>query len=282
MRNNIRLLKVIFSCFVFALLFFTSCSKEELRNVEEEKQHAEIRDYIINEYHFDADKVLLDGDEFVAGCVFFPIDNFWEKYTLSEQGEDSLLTPENEGDITNRRHYRSTHKVPPGTYKVRLAWNLPWNIKNSTRNAIAAWNALNLDVKFVETNFNNQHIYVSYVSFNCPNDYYSQAGQLNERYATAELPWSWLWVKRPGRNIRVNSSNCAGLANQSWFVRKHVMMHELGHAIGFRHTDGWAGGQLFANGCNGADFSSIMRERVPNNTGAKFSNCDQKIFKAYY
>ena len=84
--------------------------------------------------------------------------------------------------------------------------------------AIDEYNALGLDITFVLT-FGASNDADMVVYRNASGGYYAQAG-----FPSGGNPYKWNWL---GNNV----------SSYGVTVTKHVIMHEIGHSLGMRHTD---------------------------------------------
>jgi len=81
----------------------------------------------------------------------------------------------------------------------------------------------------------------------------------------------------PGERIRFNPIY---YNNQSDKMKFLAVLHELGHTIGFMHTDGTNGVRV--GPCRTNDPGSVMQERIKENLCNGYSSCDKKAYKAFY
>ncbi|MDB5060722.1 MAG: hypothetical protein JWP67_565 [Mucilaginibacter sp.] len=147
---------------------------------------------------------------------------------------DILLTDENlttastspNVRIAETEQYRTTNLVKnlPRTVTVSIS-NLPAVYGTATQNAIARYNALNLTLKFQFVSSGGQ---IQVVGFNQgPSGGYITLG-------SSGFPTS---AGNPYSQIKMNTNAAAYGTNPNVYYLTSVLQHEIGHCIGFRHTD---------------------------------------------
>lgn len=168
---------------------------------------------------------------------------------------DILLTPEHlkmnpkverlrVGNVEQYRTFNTVYNLPR-TIRVRVSVSLPASIVSATDYAIARYNNRNLLVKFVRvTSPSAYEIFVAAAPAGAP--YLASAGFPTD---TGE----------PFNLIRVNSPVVSTWAS---VTQRTIMAHEIGHCIGFRHTDGGnrsisCGGAAVNEGDAGVGFRHI-------------------------
>ena len=89
-----------------------------------------------------------------------------------------------------------------------------------------------------------------------------------------------------GTNIRINTNYTSTPLTVS--AKKFAMVHELGHAIGLKHTDTSEGSAVYSGiSCYGSttytDPNSIMKKTIPyNQAWTNFTTCDQTVINYYW
>jgi hypothetical protein len=147
---------------------------------------------------------------------------------------DILLTDENLTEastspnirIAETEQYRTTNVVKslPRTVTVSIS-NLPAVYGTATQNAIARYNALNLTLKFQYVSSGGQ---IKIVGFNeGPSGGYITLG-------SSGFPTK---AGNPYSQIQMNTNAQAYGTNPDVNYLTSVLQHEMGHCIGFRHTD---------------------------------------------
>ena len=147
---------------------------------------------------------------------------------------DILLTDENlttastspNVRIAETEQYRTTNLVKnlPRTVTISIS-NLPTVYGTATKNAIARYNALSLTLKFQFVSSGGQ---IQVVGFNQgPSGGYITLG--SSGFPTKQ--------GNPYRKIQMNTNAAAYGTNPDVNYLTSVLQHEIGHCIGFRHTD---------------------------------------------
>lgn len=147
---------------------------------------------------------------------------------------DILLTDENLSEastspnlrIAETEQYRTTNVVKnlPRTVTVSIS-NLPAVYGTATQNAIARYNALNLTLKFQFVSSGGQ---IQVIGFNQgPSGGYITLG-------SSGFPTR---AGNPYSQIQMNTNAQAYGTNPDVNYLTSVLQHEMGHCIGFRHTD---------------------------------------------
>ncbi|RFZ81053.1 protease [Mucilaginibacter terrenus] len=147
---------------------------------------------------------------------------------------DIMLTDENMADaatssflrVAEAEQYRTTNLVKnlPRTVTVSVS-NLPTVYATATQNALARYNALNLTLKFQFVSTGGQ---IQVIGFNeGPSGGYITLG--SSGFPTRK--------GNPYSQIQMNTNAQAYGTNPDVNYLTSVLQHELGHCIGFRHTD---------------------------------------------
>jgi hypothetical protein len=156
----------------------------------------------------------------VEGCISFPKG-------ISFYGDENEVIDEKSG--VNKRHAHTDNLVHLTNLKidVYIDPSMPTsgvdNWRTAINLAINDWNSI--------SNFGAHFVLTSYPS-SADITITSDNGALaNNVVADALFPSN---TGRPGNRIRVNLNNFSGLSESQ---RRRNMVHELGHCIGFRHTN---------------------------------------------
>lgn len=240
--------------------------KEEVNEVviSPEEENQKILEYLDAEHGIDISKIQFSGQ-----FIIYDGDMLFERVTLLETMK--TWKPSKNSDQL-QQHRRNAFVPSVGQRRIQIVVNnaiVPLEWRTALVEAITEWNALKGAIVFT-TNATNVSTTVYY-----------RSAQNTNCIAEAELPVSLgSGNVRPGSFITINSSN-NWQNNTSPAMRKHTMMHELGHIMGFHHTDGTDGSPMntLPTPCNqvGGDPYSIMKPNM--NITAQFTNCDKT---AYY
>lgn len=218
-----------------------------------------------------------DGAYATDGGYIVENDIFLSNNDLNKPGDWQTLI------VANTEQYRTTNLVTglPRTIKVLVQSTLPTSVRNATDAAIARYNALGLQLTFTRITSGTANItikkapggagYIASSGFPSGGNPYSQV-LFNNNYST--------W----------NSNTLAS-----------VLAHEMGHCIGFRHTD-YAdrsfscGGGYYNEGSGGVgaiyipgtatgpydDATSWMLSCIGNGVNRPFNSNDQVALNYLY
>ncbi len=273
--------------------FATSCQKDEIANETAPEVSAELSDDhkagllaagITAEASYKTIE-LLDGSVgkyIVADDVRLPIDLF-------ESGEFRLGTTED-----GNKQYRTNNLISSGNRTIDIlgytgsCCALTSNMRTGLQWAVNNYNRINTTLNFRLT-FGTDFQSADMVVYN--NGASGAGGQ-------AEFPSGG----RPGKFIQINAGTGTFGGSNVNNVNEHVIGHEIGHAVGFRHTDyarrrcGGAnegGGGVGAIhipgtptvnqwGASGLDSDSLMISCFDGSEDGEFSNFDVVALEFLY
>lgn len=198
---------LVFTALVALFAGLSACSKTEPAPAAPAEQglSQEIKSKI-SALGFSADEAYAtDGGYIVEGDIF-----------LSEE-DLSTVSPIQSLIVGDVEHYRTTNLVTglPRTIRVRYTGSTT-SISNAINTAISRYNAQGLRITFVRVTTAPYHITISNVS---GVDYIASAG-----FPSGGNPYN---------SILFNTTYATWNAN----TLASVMAHEMGHCVGFRHTD---------------------------------------------
>jgi hypothetical protein len=214
MKNKVLLTIGLSAVIATSVLF--SCNKNNSKPAKETTV-AVSADVLkqISDLGFSTDEVRKQGDNYlVEGDILLTAANLSEAST-----SPNLRIAENE-------QYRTTNLVKslPRTITVSIS-NLPTVYATATSNAVARYNALNLTIKFQIVSSGGN---IQIIGFNeGPSGGYITLG-------SSGFPTS---AGDPYNQIQMNTNAQAYGTNPDVNYLTSVLQHEIGHCIGFRHTD---------------------------------------------
>jgi len=190
-------------------LAFSSCSKEtESVTTTEELSATEVNQ--IKQLGFSTSGASkTDGGYLVEGDIFLTKEN------LASPSPAQLLR------VGDEEQYRTTNLVNAGsgrTITVAVSTSLPSAYVTATDEAIRRYNAENLSLRFTRV-------------ASGANITLQQAPRSARYLASGGFPSGG----NPYYQVLINS-NAIGTANPSTYIAT-ILAHEIGHCIGFRHTD---------------------------------------------
>ncbi len=255
-----------FFSLAFSCLLFSACNTdrtEDAKILEQQK----IFDYLVDTYGFKPGDIQLHEDHFIVeNDTEFPIQGFWEEYGVSSAAEMPLY--DLSGGASDRRHRRHSYKITSGkSIAVNIRKDVPIDWVFAIVSAVSEWNDLGGGIKFYTTNMDKD----AYGAININMD----AAVPGNLVAQTTFPSS---SGTPGRYMRVNPA----YNYLSYSRKKFTIIHEMGHAMGLRHTDTLEGSLLYTtNACStNPDPNSVMAAKIKDWLG--FTSCDLYAFWALY
>jgi hypothetical protein len=263
-------------------VILVSCTQDNTNSVEEEQDQAVgIAQDVLEKarsLHFNTYDMQVTTFEKPGGKIE-------EAYLLEGDimlTHDQLMGMELGGDITSKQ-YRTNNLVNDGVitiigYTANNSNGLTQTMQTALQWAVNNYNRLNLDISFqltYGTNWQDKDMVV-----------YQVAGGAG---GSAGFPSGGA----PNKFVRINS----GLAGFSTNVHEHVICHEIGHSVGFRHSDyfsrqscgqntneGSAGvGAIHIPGTpTGWDPTSLMNACFSSSEDGEFNNNDITALRFMY
>jgi Dual-action HEIGH metallo-peptidase len=247
---------------------------------EIDEESASIFNYLTNELGFSPNTIKETSSAFIVeGDIAFPKENFWENYSI-QFSANSVLDENNQRGGQSNKHVKKAYRVfSTSTVKIYFASGVSSSWKTAFRSAIQKWNSLNGGIHFSEaTSLSGLSTIV--ISGSNINGSYMNGPVSSSDVAIAFPPTSNGY---PGQSIVINSGYCCSLSS---LQKLYAAVHELGHSIGFGHTDDLSSGTALttsSSSCNsyGAD-NSVMLGNTGGASWSGFSTCDQLAFHTLY
>ncbi len=212
-----KLTTKIFMPAICIAVLFTSCKKESLDQSNPNEISAAVLKQISDKGFSTENARKVDEGYLVEGDIILTAENL-----NSTSTSPNLL-------IANVEQYRTTNLVKglPRTITVSVSGTLTgiavWS--NATNNLISRYNALGLQITFARVASGGN---VDIVGFDQgPSGGYITLGSSGFPNAAGN----------PYNQIKMNTNAQAYGANPNEFYITSVLQHEMGHCIGFRHTD---------------------------------------------
>ena len=218
------------------------------------------------------------------GVYSIIIPNSWDGYAISRESVQYQMKEKSNSDGIQARHRRGVLMATSGAKNIRYLSSVPAEWKTAINEARLEWNKLGKSLTFnTPTNgsFTSGRLNVSFEPLT---NYGYSLTKSKSTHAITYLPDA----SNPtiGYQLIINTEYAGASTNPS--QKKFIMAHELGHSIGFAHTDTYEGVDLTTSNhaCSTLlDPSSILRSGsspVPSWPSSGFSTCDKDAFDWFY
>lgn len=286
--KKIILLKVM-SLVLLVTLAFTACSSHHDETVQTQSSTAphhlqpqeiqKMKAYLVSQRGFKDEHLQVDEEKgllIAEGCMLFEMEDFWKKYAphYNPAGGHTARPP-------LQAQYQAPHLVGDSYQKILVrpmnpggasgGLDVPHEWLVATIQACDAWNQLNGRLRFTLNRYepHDATIYVFYAHMN---------NYLPSTAAVASFPTA---DGRPGQSITINASHNGSPSPEERVI---IMAHEIGHTIGFLHTNETIGEDLRIPGCDNNDNESIMWSNYSKkqNIYSIFTPCDREAYYKLY
>jgi hypothetical protein len=256
--KHLKMKKILFSTGLAVLLTGTmiSCKKTSVDDGAAVAALSQDEKALVTKAGFNGNwaEKTADGSYLIEGDILMTAQE------LQQMGGE---TPSHNFIVADEEHYRTTNVVSvPGsgvrTITVRLGAGFPAYFSTGLNQALARYNNLNLRIRFQRVSTGG-NIVITGANL-------GQSGGGCILGQAAGFPTGG----NPSRGFTLSTSSCATNFLSNANKADEVMAHEIGHCIGFRHTDYINRASCGPGGGEGA--GSIGAIRIPGTPGTVAGN----------
>lgn len=225
------------------------------------------------------------GKDLGSGSYFIQSPDSWDSEIITRSIVQDYMSRKTQDGNIQARHRKVPVMATAGSKDIRYLSSVPAEWKTAINSARLEWNGLGKSL-----------------TFNTPTNGSSSSGKINVSFEPLTSHGYTLSQSRTiiaagaypdpsnpiiGLKLIINTESTGGSSTNS-SQKKYIMAHELGHTIGFRHTDSYDGVAIttYNTACSNApDPSSVLRpgsSPVPSWTSSGFSTCDKDAFDWFY
>ena len=229
--------------------------------------------YLVDKQGFDPEKIdARDWGITYDGDMGLPVDDILQD--MRSEGEVQMRTYRKQPYLVTNTSDINVATIAYGAYALPYGWYIATTIGSNK------WDNLNGSLHFSRYHYANYYSWLPNTVWVIPIDF-TLIPQLSNNHRAYTFP---LNSGSPSRFTLINSSY-PNYTSLSQIRKNHLMMHELGHAIGFYHTDTNDGHEILGlpHHCSGNNNThSVMRQFQNHSSFYDFTSCDKEAYYELY